>query len=344
MQEKIISKPNTSPDTLHHCTESGGMRGEYIARINRVIDYIDRNIYDELTLEKLAEVADFSRFHFHRIFRAMVGETLNRFIQRVRVEKAARQLSANPGKSITDIAFDCGFSGSAAFARVFKEVYGMSAGQWRTAGKNEKSKICKVARNMCNIPGNIGKDVTISTCYYNRETSRLTWRITMKDKNEIKVEVKEMPEYQVAYVRHIGPYKGNEQLFKGLFEKLMKWAGPRDLLRFPETRALSIYHDDPNITEEDKLRTSACITVPEETKAEGEVGRMTVPGGKFAVARVEIDADEYEASWNMLMADWLPESGFQPDDRYCYALYQNNPEEHPQKKHILDICIPVKPL
>lgn len=116
----------------------------------------------------------------------------------------------------------------------------------------------------------------------------------MKDNNQIHVEVRDMPEFHVAYVRHIGPYKGNSELFERLFEKLMKWAGPRGLLRFPETKVLTVYHDDPEITDEDKLRTSACITVPEDTPVKGEIGKMTIPGGKFALARFEISTEEFE--------------------------------------------------
>lgn len=169
------------------------------------------------------------------------------------------------------------------------------------------------------------------------------WRMQMKDKKQVKVEVKEMPELHVAYVRHTGPYKGDAKLFAGLFGKLMEWAGPRGLLRFPETMVLSVYHDDPEITEEDKLRTSACITVPEDTRVEREIGKMTVPGGKYAVGRFELDPDEYEEAWNMLYGDWLPESGYQLDDRPCFEIYQNDPKEHPENKHIVDICVPVKP-
>lgn len=40
---------------------------------------------------------------------------------------------------------------------------------------------------------------------------------------------------------------------------------------------------------------------------------------------------------------WLPDSGFMPEDGPSLELYHNNPEEHPEKKHILDICIPVRP-
>ena len=109
------------------------LRQEYISRINRVIDYIEANLQEELSLNSLADVSNFSRFHFHRIFKSMVGETLNQFINRIRIEKAASQLIINPRKSITEIAFDCGFSGSASFSRSFKEMYKMSPSGWRAS-------------------------------------------------------------------------------------------------------------------------------------------------------------------------------------------------------------------
>ena len=72
------------------------------------------------------------------------------------------------------------------------------------------------------------------------------------------------------------------------------------MLRFPETQVICTYHDDPAITDESKLRISACITVPTETKAEGEIGRMAIPGGAYATARFELKSDEFEDAWNAL--------------------------------------------
>jgi AraC family transcriptional regulator len=161
---------------------------------------------------------------------------------------------------------------------------------------------------------------------------------------DVKIEVKEMPELNVAYVQHIGPYKGDTKLFAGLFGKLMGWAGPRGLLSSSETMVLSVYHDDPKTTEEEKFRTSACITVPEGIEVEGDIGKMTVPGGMYAVGRFELDPDEYEEAWNLIYGDWLPKSGYQSDDRPSFEIYWNDPSEHPENKHIVDICIPVKPL
>ena len=154
------------------------------------------------------------------------------------------------------------------------------------------------------------------------------------------IKVKELPELEVAYVRHVGPFQG----VAGAFEKLMRWAGPRRLINFPETKLLAVYHDNPDITETDKLRSSACLTIPKNTRVEGEVGKMTIPGGLFAVARFEISQGEFGDAWNALMRDWLPGSGCQPDDRMCYEIYLNDPKEHPQRKFIIEICEPIKPL
>jgi AraC-like DNA-binding protein len=227
-------------ETQENDSKQKYQREEYVSRINRVIDYIEANIDIDLSLENLAKVANFSRFHFHRIFRAMVGETLNQFIQRIRLEKAAAQLIVNPKKSITEIAFDYGFSGSAAFARAFKETFQMNASEWRSEGHLQDRKIRKTNSKVRQSFGKIRKDVDVSSYYIDNETKNLIWRIKMKNKKQIQVKVKDLPEFHVAYVRHIGPYKGNSELFEKLFEKLMKWAGPRGLLRFPENKVLRL--------------------------------------------------------------------------------------------------------
>jgi len=319
-------------------------REEYTARVNRVIDYIEANISEELSLKELANVAHFSPFHFHRIFRGMVGETLNYFIQRIRVEKAAAKLVLNPKKSITEIAFECGFSSSSAFARSFRETYDMSASDWRSGGHVHYSKNSKVKSKDRQSVGNIGKDFDVSL-YYNQDIKNQLWGGTMKNKEiQTNVEVKDMPELHVGYIRHIGPYKGDQELFGRLFNKLMAWAGPRGLLRFPETQVITIYHDNPDITDESRLRTDACITVPEDTQVEGEIGKAKIPAGKYAVAHFEITPDQYQDAWNAVYGGWLPDSGYQPEDGPCYELYLNDPKQHPEGKHVVDICVPVKPL
>jgi len=321
-------------------------RAEYISRINRVIDYIDKHLDEAISLQALAKVAHFSPFHFHRIFKAIVGETLNQFIQRLRVEKAAGMLVANPRKSITEVALECGFSGSASFARAFKEFFHISASQWRRNGIPLDSKIGKMDRNDRQASSKERKEFNESVYYIDSDIINQIWRIRMSSKTGLQadVTVKNIPEMTVAYVRHVGSYKGNVSLFENLFKRLMKWAGPRGLLRFPETQVLVVYHDNPEITEEDKLRISASITVPQDTQVEGEIGKMTIAGGKYAIARFELSSDQFQDAWDAVCGGWLSESGYQPEDGPCFEICHNNQNEHPEHKHIVDICVPVKPL
>ena len=133
-------------------------------------------------------------------------------------------------------------------------------------------------------------------------------------------------------------------MFQSLFTRLMTWAGPRGLLADPKVMLMSVYHDDPEITVEEKQRVSVCLTIPEDTEVSGEVGKMTVPGGEYAVARFELLPDEYGEAGNAVCGEWLPQSGYQPDDRPALELYRNDPKEHPEGRCIVDICVPVKPL
>lgn len=155
------------------------------------------------------------------------------------------------------------------------------------------------------------------------------------------VEVKELPDMTVAYIRHIGPYKGDEKLFERLWEKLFSWAGPRNLIGGKGFTALTVYHDDPNITEEEKLRMSVCITVPPDTKVGGEIGKMKIEGGKYVVARFELNSQRFEEAWNWVFGEWFPKSGYQPDDKPSLEIC---PEEPKNGIFKVDICVPIKPL
>lgn len=156
---------------------------------------------------------------------------------------------------------------------------------------------------------------------------------------KFEARIKEQPDRFVAYMRHVGPYP---EIGK-VFEKFFAWAGPKGLLQFPTTEMLAVYHDNPGTVDASKLRSDVCITVLEGTKVDGDVKTMTIPGGRFAVAHVEIDVTEYGAAWDKLVGEWMPANGATPDmSRMCYELYLNDPDAHPEKKHIVDICEPIK--
>jgi len=307
---------------------------EYKGYINKVMDYISNHLDDDLSLKRLAQEANFSVSHFHRIFQKVTGETVNNYIRRIRLEFSANKLTKNPKLSITEIAYSMGFSSSACFSREFRRCFGMSASRYRDRELVEKSKIGKTKSQISNNKDMNGKESHAS--FNDNNKNNIIRRKNMK----FSAKVKEMPEMNIVYIRHRGPYNQVGDAIR----KIMKWCTARDLIRFPETKILTVYHDDPDITQKEKLRSDACVTIPRGTKTEGEVGTYVIPGGKFAVASVEITADEFGDAWDKLVGDWIPEHGYQSDERLCYEIGLNDPKQHPEGKFIVDICEPVKPL
>lgn len=311
-------------------------RNEYAARIHRAQDFIERNLGGDLALEDIAAVAHFSPFHFHRLYSALTGETLYRFILRLRLERAASRLLQMPDEAVTTVALDCGFSSSATFARAFRDHFGMSAGDYRRGGwrKNRKT-----ASKECKAPVADPSYPDLVDC--SDETVR---RFPMKTVPAQRIEVRDLPEKTLAYLRHVGPYAGDGALFERLWGQMFAWAGPRGLFQPPESELISVYHDNPEITDEDKLRLSLGITVPPDTATSGDIALMQLPAGKYACALFELDVADYAAAWNEVMGVWLPASGWQPDDGPMYESYLNDPKQHPQGRHIVEIRINVKPL
>lgn len=289
----------------------------HVARIHRVIDQVERDLGRSASVRALARLAYLSPFHFHRVFGEVMRETPSRFVQRVRLERAAALLIADPARSITEIAIACGFSSSAVFARAFRAAFATSASEWRAQGsehlrKTRKARAARAPYLDAIIPGG----------------------------NEMNVEIRELPALRVAYVRHLGAYAGKSEVFAELFARLRQWAGPRGLLT-PESRFVSIAHDHPDITDEDKLRLSVCLPIPEGVEPSHDVNAMDLPGGAFAVARVEVATSDIPAAWQAI-SDWVARNGYAGDDRPCYEVIVTSPREHPEGKHVLELRVPVR--
>lgn len=304
---------------------------EYISRINKVQDYIEANLGENLSLDILAQISGFSKFHFHRIFRGVVKETLLSYINRIRLERATNFLLYKTSMSITETAMKFGFSDSAVFARLFKKHYGMSASEAR----QNYSKNCKVN----------SKDGKVNIIFprYNEDITNI---LRKDDVMSVKgnVEVRIIEEMKAIYLRHAGSYEELALVFQGMLGKLMNWAMARDLLDSDGIKLFAIYHDNPEFTAKENLKTSICLAVSGHVEVEGEIGEMVIPSGKYAIVHFEIDQSEHTDAWNYIYGEWLPNSGFQPDDGYVFEMYMNDPSKHPEKKHIIDIYLPVKPL
>ncbi len=319
-------------------------KNEYNRRVNEVLNFINENFAQELSLEALAEIAQFSPYHFHRIFKGVTGETLNTHIQRIRLENAARLLRYDHKKLVTEIALDCGFSSSASFARSFKKLFSMSATEWRDMSPTENSKIGKVCRK---IEQQVSSEWEVSenyAIYIDPETGNSIWRIPMIKRSDITVEIRNMEEVTVAYIRNTGPFKGEQKLWIELFNELKTWAATKNHLKCPNTNFYTIFRDTFHITQNENFRSDVAISVENGVVGDGRVSVSTIPAGKYAVAEFDIEAHEIERAWDLMFNEWLPKSGFQPDDRYCFERYLNNPQNHPQKRTFLQIAIPVTSL
>lgn len=304
-------------------------RIKYEQRIFYVQDYICNNINEELNLEKLARISNFSSFHFHRIFKSITGETIYDFIQRIRLEKACSMLLSDQNMKIIHIAMNYGFSTPSSFSKAFKKQYHMTPTQYRR---------CKILNKSKNGTHNssCGKEIIPAIGYFSdKELEKLYhWRKNMN----VKVEI--LPEYRIAYMRQIGPYgAGNIQLM----QKLKLWAITRDLLNVSSI-ILGIAHDDPEITSPEKCRYDACLVIPDDYKPENCVNESKLSGGKYAIFPVEHTSEAIANAWEKIFSVWLPESGFQIDDRPVFERYSGVNIDIKIEPVCCEICIPVKQL
>lgn len=155
-------------------------------------------------------------------------------------------------------------------------------------------------------------------------------------------EIRELEERNVVYVSFVGNYLGNSKIFEELFGKLFSWASPRRLMG-PDTLLMSAYYDDPGVTPPEKLKLDICMTIADDVEVEGEIKKKKLPGGKYVVMRAELaGAEEYGPAWEKVVG-WLIQNNLEIDmSRASYEIYLNSPEEHPEKHHIIDICMPVR--
>lgn len=322
----------SEPSSRPAAARNQALRREYLGRIHRVVDHVEAHLGEELALEELARVAAFSPFHFHRVFTSLMGETVQAFVRRLRLEKAAFRLVHNPALTVTEAALDCGFSSSATFARAFKEHFGCSATEWR----DDESKQRKAFRNPGQTHGKQGKAGPDADSY---PPEREDGEGPSEERSlDMEIEVKELPTRRVAYIRELGPYAESAER---AWNALCRWAGPRGLLG-PHAMMIGVSYDDPDVTAPAKLRYDACVTVGDQVRAEREVNTSELAAGKYAVIHFDGRLDQLHDTYRAFHAQWLPESGYQPGDAPSYEVYLG--EKRPDGSMPVDICIPIKPL
>jgi len=290
---------------------------EYIKHRDKVLDYIDENLSRELTLDELSEVSCYSKYHFSRIFTNLMGETVFQYIHRLRLEKAAERVGMEEDVSITAIAYELGFTNCASFSKSFKNHFGLSPSEWRKKIKEKK----ECFQNTIKM-GNHEKHIFLNN-------TEIVWKYLVKNKVDVQVGIQELKEFPVVYIRHIGTSLGNQERFEFSFKNLLQWAVPRGLVHKADILVYGIYHDNPLFTSGAHLRISAALEADISTEVSGDVGKMVLPGGKYAVAQFEFAAiEEYSSVFEFLYTSWISQFSYKSDtSRYCYICFLNSPDE-----------------
>lgn len=300
------------------------MQVEYIKRINKVLTFIDENLNSELSLETISNIAFYSPFHLHRLFKAMTNETLNSYITRKRVERTAMLLIHRKEYSVAEIAGKYGFNSDSSFSRTFKKIYGQSPSEFRKFNLNNFSKISKVK---CNI----GKVNFITEEYICNINNFKKWI-----KMNAKIEIVELPKKNLAYMTQIG-----EKGMDNVFQQMVKWANSKGLLAKEDTHVCGVFHDSFKVTDAERVRMSIGVLSNHSITLDGEVSLTTIEKGKTIAGRFVIELKEFEKARDSLFI-WMNENGYKKADRYPFEIYHNNYNEHPDKKCIVDLCIAIE--
>jgi AraC family transcriptional regulator len=291
----------------------------YVERVNRAIDHVVNHLHEPLRLRRLSQVALLSPFHFHRVFQALVGETPNDFVKRLRLEKALGLMARSRTPSLTSIALACGFASSSDFSRCFKQRFDVPPSAfdikaWRQARGDEL-------------------EATVEQATQRPRLERLPPRL---NPDKFKVRIRELPARSVAYIRVSKPYEGDAVI--GAAQRLAVWAERQGLAN---GQWLGYQWDNPEITALEDCRYYVAVEA-ECFTPKGEIGRFRFP--PMVVAEVDIrgglDLELRALQW--LYGTWLPRSGFVPDDHPCFEAWMGRPFVHGTEYFEIRVQLPIR--
>ena len=266
---------------------------DYRARLRPAIRALEQD--PELSIEALAALACLSLFHFHRVFTAVVGEAPGEMCRRLRMQRAAWQLCYTDA-SVTAIALGAGLASSQAFAKAFRRHYGCAPGEFRRDKRKNGHQESKDGHAWDGL---------------------LPYAEGHSSARSNNMKTVEMDARTLAYIRVTGPYGEGYDVVCG---RLHQWAAARGL---EGGEWIFIYHDNPEVTPPAQCRTDIGITVPPQTRGEGEVETQLIPAGRYAQSRYLItDRSQYGVLWQEhigeVVAAWLEFS-----DGPCFELYHS---------------------
>ncbi|MFM0741663.1 AraC family transcriptional regulator [Paraburkholderia xenovorans] len=283
-----------------------GNRARYETRLARVLDHIYDHLDEPLDIERLAEIACLSPYHWHRIYQGMYGETVATTVRRLRLHRAAGYL-ANGSMPIAEIADRSGYSSLQSFSRTFRAVFGIPPAQYRKQGSHSRFR-----------PALSGDD-----------------QMTMRE-----VVIRHVEPMEVLSVDHVGPYMQIGKAFDGLFV----WLGKHHLLEV-QMRMIAVYYDDPGVVAESELRSKAGVLLPRPVLGSvtltPPVSVAHVRGGEYAVLRHKGPYSDMRAAYEWLYGTWLVQSGREAADAPAFEEYLNSPKETAPAELLTEICLPL---
>ncbi len=292
---------------------------DHIQRIDKVLNFIEDNLQESLSLDNLAAIASYSPFHFHRIFSFITGENLNSYINRRRMERAASLLIHRPLESITAIAIISGFESLPSFSHGFNKHFGISPTKFRKSlPPNIEKQAFKLSNN-----GQIQLRFREYLCTMeNLET----WF-----NKAAQIDVKRINPTPLLCVTSIG-INGIADAYNTLLSSALPL--PREI------KAITLYHDSLKVTHPDRVRVSACLQVDKDQKASGHLHTRLLGGGRHLVASMELELHEFEPAWVSLFIR-MRELGYKKADAPVFVIHHNNYKDHPQQKSAVELCIPI---
>ena len=287
--------------------EMDAMTGRHEARVNRCMDYVREHLDADLSLPRLAEVAGCSPYHFHRVFKALTGETLTTFVQRARLERAAYLMIAAPDRKLDAIALDAGFESHSNFSRVFKRHYGRPPSDW-----DRKTRL----------------DAVAITSGYETALKR-----AMADADAVELRVVDQPCRHLVYARARTPFLGPPLV--EAYERLIRGLERRGI----DTRRADLVGwswDNHETTPLDRVCFDFGLTVApgvyralgaDRTLAEDGLGRQHFGAHRAVQARATGPHLQIAVAWEVLYTRWLPRSGHNLLDMPATKVFAQRPEE-----------------
>jgi AraC family transcriptional regulator len=280
-----------------------------------------RHLSQPLRLEEVARAAEFSPFHFHRLFKALVGETLQQFVKRQRLERALYLMAHAPRRSLTEIALDCGFASSSDFSRSFKQAHGAAPRRFDLAAFRQARREAfeqhlagpEGAPPFASLPAEANPD-------------------------GFEARLRALPARSVAYLRVFDPYR--EGVVQAACERLQRWAEERG---WADGAWLGYMWDEPETVALRDCRYDVAVVVPPAFEPTGEIGRFDFPPLRVAEVVVRGDLALEARAFDWLYKTWLPRSGFVPDEQPAFEAWIGRPFAHGLERFELACQLPVRP-